>query len=157
MKEDINKLKKIRINNILCKALKDKLNEFKEGWNKINDYLVDDYFKISAGLLLETMPVAASDDGIIISVPTITELKRCEKNYDISRELINMIYQKNYKLVYITNDEWKEERPKYAEAFKKNELVLIDESKLISKIKNEKEKNKTSSMSEFDELVEMEI
>ena len=153
----ITDLKNIRINNILCKASKNILNELKNNWNKINNYLIDSYFKITAGLLLETVPVAASNDGIIISVPNNAELKRCEKNYDISKELINIIFQNNYKLVYITAENWKIERPKYAEAFKNNELILIDESELINKIKNEKEKNKSNSMSEFDEFVEMEI
>lgn len=153
----ITDLKNIRINNILCKASKNILNELKSNWNKINNYLIDSYFKITAGLLLETVPVAASNDGIIISVPNNAELKRCEKNYDISKELINKIFQKNYKLVYITAENWKIERPKYAEAFKNNELILIDESELISKIKNEKEKSKSNPMSEFDEFVEMEI
>ncbi len=150
---EVEKIKEIRINNILFEATKQEINYTNDFWKKINDYLTDDKYKIIAGLLENSKPVAASKKGIIIMLPLESLVNRLEKEYDNSRNLIKKISNKNYKVVYVTNDYWKKIRPLYAEKVRNKELSYINEEELINKIKNIKNNN---TVNEFNDLIEME-
>ena len=100
-------------------------------------------------------PVAASKTGIIITVSTESSIDRIENNYDQSKELIKEVLGASYKLVYITEDNWKKIRPEYVLKAKNNQLELIDEDTYLSKIKQE-ELEKTNSTKDFNDLIVME-
>ena len=152
MKELINKLKEIRINNIIIDSSKEKLKEISLNWSEINDYLIDEKYKIVAGLLINSKLVAASSDGIIITLEEEINIKRIEQNYDLSKELITKICGKKYKIVFISNNYWSKERPKYITKYKNKELKKESEEGLLNSIKN----MNNNSMNEFNELIEME-
>lgn len=151
--ESLLKIKEIRINNILKEATKKDINFIIELWDNINDYLIDEKYKIAAGILRDSKPVAASKKGIIITLPLDSTVNRIEREYDNSKDLINEIYSETYKLVYITDEFWREVRPKYVEKAKNGQLELIDEKEALEKVK---EKNIKNSFNEFNELIEME-
>ena len=155
--DELNKiiceLKDIRINNILKESSRNEINFIDELWQNLNDYLIEENYKKCAGILLESKPVAASKKGIIITLPTQTMLLEIEKNYDLSKKLINQILNNEYKIVYITSEHWKKIRPKYVELLKNCKLYIKDEKILISKINKIKTNN---SVNEFNELIEME-
>ena len=155
--DELNKiiceLKDIRINNILKESSRNEINFIDELWQNLNDYLIEENYKKCAGILLESKPVAASKKGIIITLPTQTMLLEIEKNYDLSKKLINQILNNEYKIVYITSEHWKKIRPKYVELVKNCKLDIKDEKILISKINKIKTNN---SVNEFNELIEME-
>ena len=151
--ENLSKIKEIRINNILLEATKKDINFINELWQNINDYLIDDKYKISAGILENSKPVAASKTGIIITLPLDSLVNRIEKVYDNSKELMKEILNENYKLVYISNDYWQKIRPLYAQKVKNNELNHIDEQKVLEELK---QKQNNNSVNEFNELIEME-
>lgn len=151
--EKLSKIKEIRINNILLEATKKDINFINELWQNINDYLVDDKYKISAGILENSKPVAASKTGIIITLPLDSLVNRIEKVYDNSKELMKEILNENYKLVYISNDYWQKIRPLYAQKVKNKELNHIDEQKVLEELK---QKQNNNSVNEFNELIEME-
>ena len=154
--DELNKiiceLKDIRINNILKESSRNEINFIDELWQNLNDYLIEENYKKCAGILLESKPVAASKKGIIITLPTQTMLLEIEKNYDLSKKLINQILNNEYKIVYITSEHWKKIRPKYVELVKNCKLDIKDEKILISKINKIKTNN---SVNEFNELIEM--
>lgn len=149
----INELKDIRINNILKEATKKNINYIVELWDKINDYLIEDKYKLVAGMLNDAKPVAASNNGVIITLPLDSTVNRIEKYYDDSKELLKEMYDEYYKIVYISDDYWKKVRPIYVEKIKNNELKLINEEDVLKEIKNN---NNNNSMNEFNELIEME-
>ena len=151
--EKLSKIKEIRINNILLEATKKDINFINELWQNINDYLVDDKYKISAGILENSKPVAASKTGIIITLPLDSLVNRIEKVYDNSKELMKEILNESYKLVYISNDYWQKIRPLYAQKVKNKELNHIDEQKVLEELK---QKQNNNSVNEFNELIEME-
>ncbi len=151
--ENLSKIKEIRINNILLEATKKDINFINELWQNINDYLVDDKYKISAGILENSKPVAASKTGIIITLPLDSLVNRIEKVYDNSKELMKEILNESYKLVYISNDYWQKIRPLYAQKVKNKELNHIDEQKVLEELKLKQNNN---SVNEFNELIEME-
>ena len=149
----VEEIKKIRINNILKEATKQDMNFLADLWTNINDYLIDEKYKIAAGILVNSKPVAAAKRGIIITLPLESTVNRIEKEYDNSKELLKEIYNENYKIVYISEDYWKKERPIYVEKARNNQLEIIDETEALNKLK---EKNNKNSVNEFNELIEME-
>lgn len=149
----VEEIKKIRINNILKEATKQDMTFLVDLWSNINDYLIDEKYKIPAGILVNSKPVAASKTGIIITLPLESTVNRIEKEYDNSKELLKEIYNENYKIVYISEDYWKKERPIYVEKARNNQLEIIDETDALNKLK---EMNNKNSVNEFNELIEME-
>ena len=156
-KKYLKELKEVRINNILKESMKQELNSVINIWNDIKKYLYDSKYKICAGILTFTKPVAASKKGIIVTCPQESSLIRLEDNYDESRELLNLIFKKNYKIVFITEKYWESIRPKYVEKVRKNMLEIIDEEEYLQKlISNKDKKNNHNSFEEFNDLIIME-
>ena len=153
LNNNIKKLKDIRINNILKKSTKQEFNRIQKEWKNIKEYLLDESLKKSVGLLLDAVPVAASSDGIILTIPTEGLLNKIESNYDKCKMIVQKRFNHKYKIVSITLDYWKEIRPKYVNLVKNNELDIKDEKFLLSKIKKIQQNN---SVNEFDDLIEME-
>jgi DNA polymerase-3 subunit gamma/tau len=153
LEQKIDELKNVRINNILMKSSREKLQFINESWDDLNEYLTEEKYKKCAGVLLEGKPVAASDNGIIVTLPLNTLVLNVENNYDLSKELLSNVLNSTYKIVYISNEYWKSIRPKYVELVKNKKLELKDEEYLISQINKIKNNN---SVNEFSELIEME-
>lgn len=149
----IEELKNVRINNILKNATKQNITFIKDLWSNINEYLINEKYKMVAGMLVNATPVAASKKGIIITLPLESSISRIEKEYDNSKELLNEIYNENYKVVYISEQYWKKVRPKFVEKAKNGELQIIDESEVLDNLKKINDKN---LVEEFNELIEME-
>ena len=149
----IEELKNVRINNILKNATKQNITFIKDLWSNINEYLINKKYKMVAGMLVNATPVAASKKGIIITLPLESSISRIEKEYDNSKELLNEIYNENYKVVYISEQYWKKVRPEFVEKAKNGELQIIDESEVLAKLKKINDKN---LVEEFNELIEME-
>ena len=149
----IEELKNVRINNILRNATKQNITFIKDLWSNINEYLINEKYKMVAGMLVNATPVAASKKGVIITLPLESSISRIEKEYDNSKELLNEIYNENYKVVYISEQYWKKVRPKFVEKAKNGELQIIDESEVLDKLKKINDKN---LVEEFNELIEME-
>ncbi len=149
----IEELKNVRINNILKNATKQNITFIKDLWPNINEYLINEKYKMVAGMLVNATPVAASKKGIIITLPLESSISRIEKEYDNSKELLNEIYNENYKVVYISEQYWKKVRPEFVEKAKNGELQIIDESEVLDKLKKINDKH---LVEEFNELIEME-
>lgn len=149
----IEELKSVRINNILRNATKQNITFIKNLWSNINEYLINEKYKMVAGMLVNATPVAASKKGVIITLPLESSISRIEKEYDNSKELLKEIYDQNYKIVYISEQYWKKVRPEFVEKAKNGELQIIDESEVLDKLKKINDKN---LVEEFNELIEME-
>lgn len=149
----IEELKNVRINNILKNATKQNITFIKDLWPNINEYLINEKYKMVAGMLVNATPVAASKKGVIITLPLESSISRIEKEYDNSKELLKEIYDQNYKIVYISEQYWKKVRPEFVEKAKNGELQIIDESEVLDKLKRINDKN---LVEEFNELIEME-
>lgn len=151
--DKLDKIKNIRINNILKESTKKDINFIIDLWNNINDYLIDEKYKMVAGILKNSKPVAASKSGIIITLPLDSTVNRIEKEYDNSKELLKEIYNSSYKLVYITDEFWQKVRPEYVAKARNGELELINEEEALNELKKT---NVNNSFTEFNELIEME-
>ena len=152
--EKLLELKKIRINNILKEATKQDMKFITDLWTNINEYLTNDKYKISAGILIDAKPVAVSKKGIIITLPLESAVNRIENEYDNSKELLKIIYNEEYKIVYITEEYWQKVRPHYVEKKKNGDIEFIDEKEALQKMRKSNLNN--NSYNDFSELIEME-
>ena len=148
---NLNELKNIRINNILKDATKENINFITELWNNVENYLTDDNYKISAGILVNAKPVAASNKGVIITLPLDSAVNRIESKYDNSKDLLEKILNQKYKIVYISSEYWKKIRPEFAKKVKEGTIEYIDENKMLNKIRET-----NNFVDEFNDLIEME-
>lgn len=62
----INYIDEVELMNVLVQASRDDLNFVKDKWTKLNDYLINVNTKKNAGLLIDSIPVAASQEAIIV-------------------------------------------------------------------------------------------
>ena len=152
--KNLLELKNIRINNILKEATKQDMKFLTDLWTNINEYLTNDKYKISAGILINAKPVAVSKKGIIIALPLESAVNRIENEYDNSKELLKIIYNEEYKIVYITEEYWKIVRPQYVEKKKNGSIEFIDEKEALQKMRISDLNN--NSFDDFSELIEME-
>ena len=151
--DTLMKIKNIRINNILMNATKKDLNFINDMWENVESYLIDEKYKLVAGILKDAKPVAASPKGIIITLPLDSIVNRVEKEYDISKDLLKEIYNDSFKIVYISDDYWHKVRPEYIEKIKNKTISLMSEEEILNELK---EKNNKTSVNEFSDLIEME-
>ena len=149
----LKKIKDIRINNILMEATRKDLNFIVDMWENIQNYLIDEKYKLVAGILKDAKPVAVSKKGLIITLSLDSVVNRIEKEYDISKELVAKIYDENYKIVYISDEYWKNIRPIYINKIKNKKISHIDEDKYLDDLKQQ---NNNINLNDFSELIEME-
>ena len=124
----------------------------KTKWKKIEKYLTNSKYKLCAGILINSNVVTACEKGIIITVDENINVKRLENEYNKCIELIKLIMENEYKLVFITSEQWLKIRPEYIKKYKNNDLKEIEEEKIL----NETKINDNNVINEFAELIEME-
>lgn len=144
------KLMKIRLNNILIKADKDSLTNYKETLKKISNNISNlDDLKI-INLLNDCNVNAGSIDGLIITTDNNNILDELYINYKEIESLFSKFLNKKIFVSLLNEENWLNERKKYVVKIKnKEKLEFMDDSDIIKEI--EKKENK----SEFDDLLEI--
>ncbi len=126
---EIKHISKIRINNALAEADKQELLRIRQLWNNLNNYTFDrDYGAIVCDLI-DSMPVVASKSYIILTYNYQSFVdkgnKLLNKYNDVLKNLLNL----DHKIIFITADEWNQEKQKYITNLKNNiKYELIDEN-----------------------------
>lgn len=149
----IHELNLIRINNIILKSKKEELIQVNDKWGKLNDYLINENYKKVISMLLNGKPVAASEEGIIINIQTELLVKKLNENYEMVKKILNDLLLKNYKIVFVNDEWWQEQRPIFIEKIRNKKMNYLEENAIIDEIKKETEKK---SVNQFNELIEME-
>ena len=90
--------------------------------------MIEKKYKNAATILKDATITAASDDHLLLTYKYSSMVEENDNELDIIVELISKILTKTYKVVAITEDEWKEQRPYYLN-LKKNQgkIDLIEE------------------------------
>lgn len=141
----------IRINNALATASKEILKKFRDGWDKIDDFIFDDDFSVIAGLLKDSVPVVASDSYVIIQSDLVSTVDRINQNYDMIEKLFARLFDYKVKIVAMTSSSWMSEKQKYIVNIKNGNKYVIKDDDDVTDIKNESDKVK----SPVDELLEI--
>lgn len=103
------------LNSVLDSASRQVLNAFNKKWES----LIDKSEGELTALIKYTHPVAASDDGLIISFKFPAFITKLEQREDLQIELQNLVGLK--KVFGISDEEWPDYRKKYIMALKQGE------------------------------------
>lgn len=135
--EDERKLdisKKILINNTIAKASNVCKKQINGIYKELDKYIIDKKYKNAATILKDSVVAAASEDHILLNYKYDSMVDESDKEISNIVGLIKKILGVKYKIVAITENEWKEERPHYLELRKQNKVIELMEEKEENKI-----------------------
>ncbi len=137
---NFEKLKQIRINNVLATADKNTLNELCNKFEEIESYISNKTYNNIAKLLVTSKIVAASEKYIMFSFSKSVSIDMFYKNLKQIEKLIEKIYKKQYNLVATTDKEWnnikkeyiynKKNGIKYEFIIETKELLNVDQTEI---------------------------
>ncbi len=137
--KELDRIKKIRINNCFVNPKKSVLENIKQEWVQFSN--INQNSQVLS-LLVDVVPVAASDEVIIVST---TSKGTCELfNLNLTKLENELLKERNLnqKLIALTDSEWKKSRSEYATNLKngfKYEYIKEDEAKKTSLTKEKKD------------------
>ena len=138
-KDEKSALKEIRVGNTLSRANKNNISNIRNNWNKLDDLAFDKkYGNIARLLSSDIVPVAASDEYIILSSKMVGLSEEINNDLVNVEKIIEIVFNIKYKPICITESEWK----KYIEDYKinKNKFQYIEEKSNKKKTLQEKAK-----------------
>ncbi len=124
MDKDIDLVNDDEILNVLVQASRDELNLIKEKWEILSDYLMNKNTKKSAALLMDSIPVAASNGAIIVVVNQSVEVTLINdlENIQMNANFFASILDKPRYCFALDKKEWLRMKDKYIELRRLNSL-----------------------------------
>jgi DNA polymerase III subunit gamma/tau len=138
----------VRVNNALATASKGVLNNFKNNWSKIDDYLTDEKFSVVSGLLKDFVPVVASEKYVIVASDLISMVDRINDDIIDVEMFFRKLFDFNIFVVAITTDRWKDEKNKYVSNIKNGIKYYVKEL-------NKSNVDETKNNNPVDELIDL--
>ena len=158
--DQVNELKKARINNTLCYFNKTDLNKFKKEIDRIKELLLDTEYSSNVSLILDGELKAKGNSNIII-VYSNDNLTDC---FNYKLEEIEKIFKKtfddDYYPIAVSQSEWEIIKKEFNDALKNGtkKYEYVEEPKIVKAKKtakaDKKEEDKTEIDNMFDEIVE---
>ena len=129
-KEEMERVKKIRINNTFCTASKKKKEKFIEMWKKLMDISLNNSKYICFSGLLNDVDVAVvGDNDIIFIVKYESLMDRLISKIELFENLVLEVSKVGYKIVFLTTDEWEKEKKSYISNLKNGyKYEYVDEN-----------------------------
>ena len=104
--EKIKLLKDIRINNTLSSFQKKELLFLREKFDEFRSYILDTTYNEIASSIVDGSIKAASEDHVIMVFEKEVLANLCNEKLNIMEELFEKIYNKKYKLISLSEEEW---------------------------------------------------
>ena len=124
-----NQIKKIRINNCLALANKEILKNLLNNFDKINDYSSNLKYNNIVEILKNGKVIVASNEYLMFEFRNDLELNVFENLYTEIEKFLNLVFEKNFKIVALSSNEWIKVKEQYVLNKKKNiKYTIIDES-----------------------------
>lgn len=106
-------IKNVRMNNVFAQADKEILKDIKSNWNKLDEYTLDRKVGAYVCELIDVTPVVAGKDYLALSHKYDSFVDKGNSNIFDYEDTIKKIFKKNYKIVFITDAEWKKFKEEY--------------------------------------------
>ncbi len=153
--EQLNELKKIRINNSLISVSQKNRNQFKEKMEELKELLMDpDYSKIIS-LLFDGDLKAISDKNIIFAYQTPLLAEAFNLELVALEKIFEEKFHEKYALIAVDLEEWNQIKTEYNK--KKNSYQYLEETVSLNDIFAKKEQSLNNSIDDlFDNFVEYE-
>lgn len=115
-----DKEKNIRINNAFSSASKNNKEKFLEEWNDFKNYVVNNQKFLNIYSLLNDIEVlVVGDKNIIFLASYDSILLRLFENISIIEQALNDFYNNEYKIIFLSVEQWDNEKKNYISNIKK--------------------------------------
>ena len=128
--DNVIKNREIIINNAFSVAYKTIKNDLHKKYDLVSEYLTDKKFGLVSGMLADTNLEVAGTGYIILTGKYDAIVNNINNNYQLFNELINKVFDGEYKFVVITKDEWNKYKNDYIsniKSGKKYEVIDLDD------------------------------
>lgn len=128
--DNVLKNREIIINNAFSVADKTIKNDLHKKYDLISEYLTDKKFGLVSGMLADTNLEVAGIGYLILTGKYDAIVNNINNNYQLFNELINKVFDGEYKFVVITKDEWNKYKNDYIsniKSGKKYEVIDLDD------------------------------
>lgn len=130
--QEYDEFKKIRINNTLATADKNELLKVIKNYGKIEEYISSKTYNNFARILLEGKPVCAGKEYLLISYPSVSAITVIDNNIIKIENLIKKVFDNNYKITAILDEEWDKIKEEFIKNKKNNRKYdIIEEKKIV--------------------------
>ena len=143
--------KKVLINNTIALASTKNKKIVQDSFIELDKYLIEKKYKNAATILKDATITAASEDHLLLTYKYSSMVEENDNELEIIVELISKILSKTYKVVAITEDEWKEQRPYYLNLKKSQGKIDLIEEVVEEKII----KNQNNELDTIDNILNM--
>ena len=132
IKDKIEALKKIRINNTLATFNKKQMNELKNNLNKINDMMNNQEYSSIISLILDGELKAMGDNNLIFVYNSETLAGYFNSELLKIEELLKKVFNVKYNVIGVNKEDWEIIKKKFNDSIKNNEKLFIYQKEEIN-------------------------
>ena len=147
------KFKELRINNTFSSATKDKLNNLKKNWGKIDELLFDTKYGSVVGLLKDVDIIVVGDFNIIFLAKYDSLVQRLYENIKLIEDILFLKFSVDYRVLFLNNDEWNVEKKKYIDNLKNGFKYVYKKENDISYEKVCNDEKKTDDIDKIVDII----
>ena len=132
IKDKIEALKKIRINNTLATFNKKQMNELKNNLNKINDMMNNQEYSSIISLILDGELKAMGDNNLIFVYNSETLAGYFNSELLKIEELLKKVFNVKYNVIGVNKEDWEIIKKKFNDSIKNNEKLFMYQKEEIN-------------------------
>lgn len=154
----LHKLMSVRVHNVLALASKAEKNADLERINGLNDYVFDQKIGYIVSEILNGTLRASSENGMIISYEYQSVVDQNLNNLESIMEVYSKITKTDKKIVFITDEEWENEKKRYIEFTKSGNKYKIEEEPVVEAktiVDTPEVQESKSNFADFGDIVEI--
>lgn len=154
----LHKLMSVRVHNVLTLASKVEKNADLVKINGLNDYVFDQKIGYIVSEILNGTLRASSENGMIISYEYQSVVDQNLNNLESIMEVYSKITTTDKKIVFITDEEWENEKKKYIEFTKSGNKYKIEEEPVVEAktiVDTPEVQESKSNFADFGDIVEI--
>lgn len=154
----LHKLMSVRVHNVLALASKVEKNADLERINGLNDYVFDQKIGYIVSEILNGTLRASSENGMIISYEYQSVVDQNLNNLESIMEVYGKITTTGKKIVFITDEEWENEKKRYIEFTKSGNKYKIEEEPVVEAktiVDTPEVQESKSNFADFGDIVEI--
>lgn len=154
----LHKLMSVRVHNVLALASKVEKNADLAKINGLNDYVFDQKIGYIVSEILNGTLRASSENGMIISYEYQSVVDQNLNNLESIMEVYSKITTTDKKIVFITDEEWENEKKRYIEFTKSGNKYKIEEEPVVEAktiVDTQEVQESKSNFADFGDIVEI--
>lgn len=154
----LHKLMSVRVHNVLALASKVEKNADLAKINGLNDYVFDQKIGYIVSEILNGTLRASSENGMIISYEYQSVVDQNLNNLESIMEVYSKITTTDKKIVFITDEEWENEKKRYIEFTKSGNKYKIEEEPVVEEktiVDIQEVQESKSNFADFGDIVEI--